>query len=137
MNNQGTLSPKGFSLVEMLVTVALCSLVMGGVMELFRQGVNIHSASTQRFEMQQNARVALNLMAQDFSIASTGFVDGGIQLPTGTGSTNPKRGCSSSSCGTWDYSDRRPHVRYHSRRWLGADDRWFCHRRGHSGLSRS
>jgi len=103
VSSQETLSQKGFSLVEMLVTVALCSLAMGGVMELFRQGVNIHSASTQRFEMQQNARVALNLMAQDFSIASTGFVDGGIQLPTGSGSTNPKRGCSSSSCGTWDY----------------------------------
>lgn len=103
MRNQGTLSPKGFSLVEMLVTTALCSLVMGGVMELFRQGINIHSATMQRSEMQQNARVALNLMAQDFSIAGTGFVDGGIQLPTGNGSSNPKRGCSSSSCGTWDY----------------------------------
>lgn len=103
MSSQEPLSQKGFSLVEMLVTVALCSLVMGGVMELFRQGINIHSASTQRFEMQQNARVALNLMSQDFSIAGTGFVDGGIQLPTGTGSSNPKRGCSSSSCGTWDY----------------------------------
>lgn len=103
MSSQAAVSPKGFSLVEMLVAVALCSLVMGSVMELFRQGVNIHSASTQRFEMQQNARVALNLMAQDLSIAGTGFVDGGIQLPTGNGSSNPKRGCSSSSCGTWNY----------------------------------
>jgi len=103
VSNQETLSTKGFSLVEMLVTVALCSVVMGSVLELFRQGVNMHSASMQRAEMQQNARVALNLMAQDFSMASTGFVDGGIQLPTGDGSTNPKRGCSSSSCGTWDY----------------------------------
>jgi len=94
---------KGFSFVEMLVTLALSSLIMGSVMELFRQGVNMNSVATQRAEMQQNARVALNLMAQDFSIASTGFADGGIQLPTGTGSTDPKRGCSASSCGTWAY----------------------------------
>lgn len=98
---EDTQSQRGFSLAEMLVTLALCSLIMGSVMELFRQGVNMNSVATQRAEMQQNARVALNLMAQDFSIASTGFVDGGIQLPTG--STNPKRGCSTSSCGTWDY----------------------------------
>jgi len=100
---EGTLSKKGFSLVEMLVTVALCSLVVGGVMELLRQGISIQSAATQRFEMQQNARVALNLMAQDLSLASTGFVNGGIQLPTGNGSSKPKRSCSSSSCGIWDY----------------------------------
>jgi prepilin-type N-terminal cleavage/methylation domain-containing protein len=103
MRNERTQLKRGFSLVETLVVLALCSLLMGGVMELFRQGINITSAATERSEMQQNTRVALNLMAQDFSIAGTGFVDGGIQLPTGTGSNNPKRGCSSASCGTWDY----------------------------------
>jgi len=49
--------------------------------------------TTQLTEMQQNARVALNLMTQDLSIAGTGFPLGGIQLPTGTGSQRPRYGC--------------------------------------------
>ena len=81
---------------------------MGSVMQLFRQGVTASYASQQRAELQQNARVALNLMSQDVSVAGTGFPDGGIQLPTGTGSTRPKRGCTTASCGAWNFlSDDR------------------------------
>jgi Tfp pilus assembly protein PilW len=89
--------------VELLVTLALGSLIMAGVMELFRQGVNASSLTSERGEMQQNARVALNLMSQDLSVAGTGLPQGGIQLPSGTGSSRPTRGCFTSSCGIWQY----------------------------------
>ena len=81
---------RGFSLVELLVALTLSLLIMGSVMELFRQGVNASSVSRQRAEMQQNARVALNLMSQDLSMAGTGFPQGGIQLPTGDGIDSPQ-----------------------------------------------
>src|ERR1700675_1126514 len=76
-----------------MVSVALPLLILSGVISLFRQGIYTSGMTTQRTEMQQNARVALNLMAQDLSIAGRGFPLGGIQLPTGTGSQPPKKRC--------------------------------------------
>jgi hypothetical protein len=76
-----------------MVAVTLTLLILSGVISLFRQGIHSSGMTTQRTEMQQNARVALNLMAQDLSIAGTGFPLGGIQLPTGTGSQDPRYGC--------------------------------------------
>jgi hypothetical protein len=46
--------------------------------------------------------VALNLIAQDLTIAGTGIVQGGISLPSGTVSTASKRGCNSGGCGVWN-----------------------------------
>jgi len=86
-------SSRGFSLVELMVAVTLTLLILSGVISLFRQGIHTSGMTTQRTEMQQNARVALNLMAQDLSVAGTGFPLGGIQLPAGTGSQNPRYGC--------------------------------------------
>jgi prepilin-type N-terminal cleavage/methylation domain-containing protein len=83
----------GFSLVELMVAMTLTLLILSGVISLFRQGIHTSGMTTQRTEMQQNARVALNLMAQDLSVAGTGFPLGGIQLPTGTGSQDPRYGC--------------------------------------------
>jgi type II secretory pathway pseudopilin PulG len=83
----------GFSLVELMIAVTLTLLILSGVISLFRQGMYTSDMTGQRTEMQQNARVALNLMAQDLSIAGTGFPLGGIQLPTGAGSQRPRYGC--------------------------------------------
>lgn len=96
-------SREGFSLVELLIAVTLALVIMGSVMELFRQGVNASSLAAQRGEMQQNARVALNLISQDLGSAGTGMPQGGIQLPNGTGASKPTRGCSNATCGIWEY----------------------------------
>ena len=93
MKRSATQSSRGFSLVELLVAMSLSLLILGGVVTLFRQGILAGNLTTQKIEMQQNARVALNLMAQDLSIAGTGFPQGGLQLPTGTDSQNPRYGC--------------------------------------------
>jgi hypothetical protein len=55
-------------------------------------------AATQRTELQQNTRAALNLMAQDLSIAGTGFPLGGVTLPNGDNSVAPRFGCDSDGC---------------------------------------
>jgi prepilin-type N-terminal cleavage/methylation domain-containing protein len=95
---QRTLSEpdSGFSLVELMVAITLTLLILSGVISLFRQGIHTSAMTTQLTEMQQNARVALNLMAQDLSIAGTGFPLGGIQLPTGSGAQHPRYGCDTS-----------------------------------------
>ncbi len=96
-NNRAS-SYRGFSLVEALVAMSLSLLVMASVLELFRQSINMSEAATQRTELQQNVRAALNLMAQDLNIAGTGFPMGGITLPNGDNSVAPRFGCDSSGC---------------------------------------
>ncbi len=94
----------GFSLVELILVMGLSLLIMGSVLQLFRQGVNANSMAASRTEMQQNARVALNLMAQDASLAGIGIPQGGIHLPQGAGvSTRPARTVNPSGVGTWNY----------------------------------
>jgi len=51
---------------------------------------------TQRAETQQNMRAAIDLMVKDISMAGAGLPSGGIQLPTGAGSTATKFGCDQS-----------------------------------------
>src|SRR5438309_817626 len=76
-----------------MVAMTITLLIMSGVLTLFRQGILTSGMTTQQTEMQQNGRVAINLMAQDLNRAGTGFPLGGIQLPTGTGSQDPTYGC--------------------------------------------
>lgn len=98
-----TRKSRGFSLVELLVAMTLGLIVLAGAVALFRQGVDVSYMVTQRAEMQQNARVAINTIARDLSIAGTGVPAGGIQLPSGAGSTGSLRGCSVAACGLWGY----------------------------------
>jgi type II secretory pathway pseudopilin PulG len=80
-------SSRGFSLVESLLALAMGLLLMASVMELFRQAINVNTKVAQRSEMQQNVLAALNMMSQDLSMAATGFPQGGLQLPYGTGTS--------------------------------------------------
>ncbi|MFQ5739085.1 MAG: PilW family protein [Acidobacteriota bacterium] len=100
---------RGFTLVEMVVGLAVSLVVVGGAVTLLRQSVTVNEQITQRAEMQQNARVALNQMARDLSIAGTGTPVGGIQLPDGGVSSASKFACDSLGCYLADntYGDQR------------------------------
>lgn len=101
-------SERGFSLMELLLAMALGLVVLAGAVAMLRQGVDISHMVTQRAEMQQNVRVAINFLARDLSIAGTGMPAGGIQLPIGGGAQNPLRGCSTTNCGLWGFfADQR------------------------------
>jgi len=89
----------GFTLVEVLIAMALGLIVLASAVTLFQQGMDASYLVVQRAEMQQNARAAVNLMAHDLSMAAQGgFATGGIQLPSGAGSVNEVYGCSSAGC---------------------------------------
>ncbi len=88
----------GFSLVELIVAMAVGLIIMAGVVAFFRQGVDLNYRVIQRAEMQQNARVALNLISRDISIAGTGVPAGGIQLPSGAGSQDALFACDQAAC---------------------------------------
>jgi len=84
---------RGFTLVELLLAVALGLMVMAALTELFKLGMDSTFLVTQRAEMQQNMRAAIELMSKDISMAGSGLPSGGVQLPSGAGSVTSRYGC--------------------------------------------
>jgi prepilin-type N-terminal cleavage/methylation domain-containing protein len=78
---------RGFSLVELLVAIALGLIVLASTMELFKNGMDATMLVSQSSEMNQNARATLNLIAKDVSMAGSGLPPSGVSLPFGAGAT--------------------------------------------------
>lgn len=79
---------RGFSLVELLIAMALGLIVLASTMQLFKNGMDASLLISQSSEMQQNARATLNLMAKDVSMAGSGLPSGGMALPNGGAAVN-------------------------------------------------
>lgn len=78
-----TRSNRGFSLLELLISMALGLIVVGSAVQLFKTAMDSTRVVVQRAELQQNMRAAIELMTKDVSLAGSGMPSGGIQLPTG------------------------------------------------------
>ncbi|MGH9503104.1 MAG: PulJ/GspJ family protein [Terriglobales bacterium] len=78
---------RGFSLVELLIAMAVGLIVLAATAQLFRNGMDATRLVNQSSEMQQSARATLNLIAKDVSMAGSGLPSGGLSLPAGAGST--------------------------------------------------
>ena len=98
MRQRNGTQSRGFTLVELMVSAAIGVVLVGAAVTFLEEGIGISYRVAQRAEMQQNARIAINLMSQDLSIAGTGIPQGGIQLPSGGGSQNSRFACDASSC---------------------------------------
>ncbi len=93
MNNSQKQRTAGFSLLELMVAMALGLLLLGAATQLFKSSMTTTSLVSNRSEMQQNVRVALDLVSKDISMAGAGLPTGGVQLPTGNGSVASRIGC--------------------------------------------
>jgi prepilin-type N-terminal cleavage/methylation domain-containing protein len=89
-------SQPGFTLLELMVSIAVGLIVMAAMASLFRTGMNSVMLVTQRAETQQNMRAAIDLMVKDIGMAGAGLPSGGIQLPAGAGSSASRFGCDQS-----------------------------------------
>src|SRR5579872_2740697 len=88
---------KGFSLIEVLVAMALGLVVVGAGVAMFKSATNVTQTTFSRSDMQQNARGALAIITRDLSQASIGIPQAGIALPTG--GPGPAIGaCSAAQC---------------------------------------
>lgn len=65
------LNHRGFTLVELLVALAISGIIMTGVYTAFKSQQDSYLVQTQVVEMQQNIRAAAELLAQD--IRSAGY----------------------------------------------------------------
>ena len=89
MGRMSTKSGRGFTLIELMVSLALGTLVVGTAVQLFSQGLDATFVVSQRAEMQQDLRAGSNLLLKDISLAGAGLPPGqGVALPSGTGTTS-------------------------------------------------
>ncbi|MFZ0685755.1 MAG: prepilin-type N-terminal cleavage/methylation domain-containing protein, partial [Terriglobales bacterium] len=91
MRDRSTKHESGFSLLEMVIAMAVGTLVLGAAVQIYSQGVNATWTTTQRAEMQQDFRAASNALTKDLSMAGSGLGPGAaIALPS---TTTPVYGC--------------------------------------------
>jgi prepilin-type N-terminal cleavage/methylation domain-containing protein len=60
---------KGFTLVEFLVAIALVSLIAGAIVSLFTTLSRSYTTQNVSADVQQSARIGIDLMAQDIRVA--------------------------------------------------------------------
>jgi prepilin-type N-terminal cleavage/methylation domain-containing protein len=83
----------GFSMLELLVAMALGLIVLAAAVKLYTQGVNATWTVSQRAQLQQDFRAAEDMLTRDLSLAGSGLGNNvQIALPYGTG-TLPVYGC--------------------------------------------
>jgi len=92
MRQASTTSARGFTFIELMVSLALGMLVVGAAVKLFSQGVDATWVVSQRSEMQQDLRSVQGMLTKDISLAGAGMPAGqGIALPSG--GVSPIYGC--------------------------------------------
>ena len=79
----GALRRGGFSLIELVVVVALAVILMLGLLEVFERNTTLAKTQTQVAEMQQGLRTSQNLMSRFIRMAGRGGLpamldDGGV-----------------------------------------------------------
>ncbi len=79
-------SSGGFSLIELLVALAVGTIVVGAAVKLFTQGMNATFVVSQRAEMQEDLRATSDILFKDLSLAGAGLPSAtGIGLPSQAG----------------------------------------------------
>src|ERR1039458_3225768 len=90
MGDRLTTRERGFSLLEMMVSLALGAIVLSAAGQIYIKSVSATWTVAQRAEMQQDFRAASNMLTTDLSLAGAGLGSVGIALPSGT---TPQYGC--------------------------------------------
>ncbi len=88
---------KGYTLVELLIAMALGLVIVGAAVQVFSRGMDATFLVTQRAEMQQDIRAAQNILVKDISLAGAGLPPGGVALAKGATKT-PIYGCDQNKC---------------------------------------
>lgn len=70
----------GITMVELLTVMAILGFVMAGILTVFVGGLNATTNMNERFQAQQNARLALTSMRNDFRAACQ------VSVPVGNAS---------------------------------------------------
>jgi prepilin-type N-terminal cleavage/methylation domain-containing protein len=85
MGSHSIKNSRGFSLIELLIAMALGLILLASVTQLFKTGMDASRVVSQRTEMQDDVRAAINMVSRDVSLAGSGMPPGGVALPYGAG----------------------------------------------------
>lgn len=66
---------RGFSILEMLISMSLMLAIIGMSTQLFRKQSNAVSTQSGRLDAQQNSRFALSMLERELRVAGVGVVD--------------------------------------------------------------
>lgn len=89
----------GFTIVELLIAIAVTLIVMTATMMIYQRSVQVAGVVENRAEMQAELRAAAQQISIDLNQAGTGIPIGGIPLPSAaSGGSNPLIGCDSATC---------------------------------------
>ena len=93
MQSRSTVRSQGFTLLEMMIAMALGAVVLAAAVQMFSKSLGATWLVTQRAEMQQDFRAAATTLTKDASMAGSGMGNNvQIALPSGTGVV-PVYGC--------------------------------------------
>jgi prepilin-type N-terminal cleavage/methylation domain-containing protein len=92
MSDRSTKRESGFSLLEMMIAMAVGMIVLGAATQLYIQGVNATWTISQRAELQQDFRAASNILTRDLSLAGAGLQPPGVAIALPT-ALPPRYGC--------------------------------------------
>jgi len=62
-------SQKGFSLIELMVTMAIASVLMAGIYKFYHHQLRTHVTQQEMVDMQQDARAAMYMMTREIRMA--------------------------------------------------------------------
>jgi type II secretory pathway pseudopilin PulG len=71
----------GFTLVELIVGMAVTMIALAAAVLMFRDSTRANTNVTQTSDMSDNVRAGLNLMVQDLIQTGSGIPTGGISIP--------------------------------------------------------
>lgn len=78
---------RGYSLIELMVAMALTLVVLGVAFVLFDHLYSVSEVAGAMADVNQNLRASINLVARDLTSAGAGIPIGGVPLPGGSGAT--------------------------------------------------
>jgi len=90
---------RGFSLLELLIAMALTGVVMAAAVTVYQNSVRVSNVVTSHAELQSEMRAAINQIGRDLNQAGTGIPLGGLPLPSAaSGGKDPVLGCDPTTC---------------------------------------
>ena len=81
MIRAGMKKARGFTLVELMLAIAITAIAIAAAFLLFRDSVKTNANVTQAADVSDNMRAGLNLIVQDLIQTGTGIPTGGISIP--------------------------------------------------------
>ncbi len=72
---------KGFTLVELSISMAVTMVLLYAAVSMFRNAAQSNQMVTESADMTENLRAGLDLIEQDLQQAGTGIPQGGISIP--------------------------------------------------------